>query len=166
MAPKAASDTANISSDEMFGLVFRLSPLDKLGWPSRKIANLAADFLSGGIQQYVGGEPLDLKFLGEFGILSFFGCGLFLTLGEVELNQNELVRREIGKRFLVKHLFVHLDAPRAPVGSGEIQQHQLFFARSLALGLAENCGPTYVSGESASPRKYEDRRQREEKGTA
>src|SRR4029077_258222 len=115
-------------------LSFCPCPTDECFWAAFQVSNLAAYFLPGRIKQYVGGEAFDTILFCQFLILGLFCRRLTGPSRKIKLDQDKLFGSKGRKRWLREDLFIHLDAIRAPIRAGKVQENVFILLGSCALG--------------------------------
>ena len=108
---------------------------DECGGAAGEVADLFAEFLPVFVDEDKCGEAISFILLLQFRILLFdFLAELFL-IREIDFHEDEILRGVIGEFFLAEGLLDHLDAPAAPVGAGEIEEHGFVLGFGLGDGL-------------------------------
>jgi hypothetical protein len=104
----------------------------------------AVEFFLRSIEKDDGGESLDLEFLG-MGLILF--RQIFVTAGEVELDEDEFFGGFLDEGLLGEHLLAHHDAGWAPVGAGKLDEDGLIFGFGFLEGLVEIGHPAFPASE-------------------
>ena len=77
------------------------------------------------VEQEKSREPLHVVLLLQAVVLLLHLRREFLVLRTIDNHQLQVLRRVILEVLGIEHFLVHLDAPRAPIGPGEIEQDLL-----------------------------------------
>jgi len=111
------------------------------------------DLLSFGIQQHDGREGVDVVSVRELFVLLLQSLRLRFALREIELEQHEMFLGVLLKFRSRKHFALELLAPRAPVGTGKVCQHQLLLGFGFLESLRIIRRPIGRSGEGRCGKK-------------
>lgn len=133
--------TTELGSHGLMALV-TFDFLDESGRSSLEIADMASEFLAVAIDQNEGGITLHVVLLLEIVVLLLHGLGLLLAIRKIDLHQNQLLVGELLKGLLIEGILLHLDAPTAPIRTGEIEQDGLAVLLGRSLGGREVGLPT------------------------
>jgi hypothetical protein len=119
---------------------------DKRLRPAFEIASLPAQNPAVRVQQHIGGKALNAEEFLHRNICPLKVIALRLVLRKIHRDQDELVLGIAGETVGGQDIVVKLEAPHAPVGTGEREQHMFVFRLRLPQGAGQPLAPGEFRG--------------------
>ena len=91
-------------------------------WAARQVTEFADGFAIR-VEEEKSGVALDSEFFLEFSVGLLLGGRELFAAGEVDFQKNEFVLGIFFELHGVEDFFFEADAPAAPVGAGEVNEH-------------------------------------------